>query len=56
MCLLPCVTGEISLLGLEKLPFHPVLKEASRAMGLLSAPSSLLPVCLIWLLLGALPF
>lgn len=45
MCLLPPVAGEISSLGMEKLPFHPVLKEASRGQGLLSAPSSLLPVC-----------
>lgn len=52
MCLLSHVTEEISLLGKEKLPFHPVLKEASRAQRLLSSLSSLLPVCLIWLVLG----
>lgn len=52
MCLLPCVTGEMPLLGMEKLPFHLVLRKASRAQGLLSVSSSLLPVCLICLLLG----
>lgn len=52
MCLLSHVTEEISLLGKEKLPFHPVLKEASRAQRLLSSLSSLLPVCLIWLMLA----